>query len=49
MIATLVGLQAACVAVTTFIAIKTARRTNSLKLVKKDKTSGFKHYRPGGF
>lgn len=49
MIATLVGIQAVCVGVTTFVAFKTARRTEKLKLVNKDKRTGFKHYRPGGF
>jgi hypothetical protein len=49
MIATLVGIQAVCVGLTTFIAFKTSRRTESLKLVKKDKETGFKHFRPGGF
>lgn len=49
MIATLVGLQAVCVGVTTFIAFKTARRTEKLNLVKKDKKTGFKHYRAGRF
>lgn len=49
MIMTLVSLQAVCVGITTFIAFKTSRRADHLKLVKKDKGTGHKYYRPGGF
>jgi hypothetical protein len=58
MITFFVGLQTVCVGATTIMAIKTvrakrARREVNLKLVSKDKRSGFKYYKPktniGGF
>lgn len=49
MIATLVTIQAVCVGVSTYLAFKTSTRTDKMKLVKKDKATGFKHYRSGRF
>lgn len=52
MLITLVGIQAVCVGVSTYMVLKTSRRADKikprLKLVSKDKATGFKYYK-GGF
>jgi hypothetical protein len=45
----LVGVQTICVGVTAYLAYRTTRKTIPLKLISKDKITGFKHYKPGGF
>jgi hypothetical protein len=45
----LVGIQTICVGITAFLTYRTTRRTVNLKLVNKDKKTGFKHFKPGGF
>jgi hypothetical protein len=49
LIGTLVGVQTICVGFTAYLAYKTSKKTVALKLVSKDKITGFKHYKPGGF
>lgn len=48
-IGALVGVQTVCVGITAYLAYKTTKKTVSLKLISKDKITGFKHYKPGGF
>lgn len=49
-IGALVGIQTICVGVTAYLAYKSSTNyTVTLKLVSKDKATGFKHYKPGGF
>lgn len=49
MLGTLVGIQALCVGVSTYLAIRSSKRAERLKAVKKDRKTGFKHFRTGGF
>jgi hypothetical protein len=49
MIGIMVGIQTICVGFTTYLTFKSAKRSVELKLVNKDKTSGFKHFKTGRF
>lgn len=46
---TMIGVQTLCVGITTFLAYKSTKRVSPIKLVSKDKRTGFKHYKTGGF
>lgn len=46
-IGTLIGIQAVCVGVVTYLSLKTSKKATKLKLVNKE--GKFKHYRTGGF
>lgn len=49
MITTLVGIQAVCVSITVYLTLKSTKRTSAMKIVARDKKTGFKHFKAGGF
>lgn len=49
MITALVGIQTVCVGVTAYLTYRTTKRAMGVKLVEKNKRTGYRHYKAGGF